>query len=71
MGTTGPQRLPRLALAGAVATGAAMVGVAAGGVVGVDRKLEAATPKQAVPISDQHRGQRTSPPKRAHRDRSY
>lgn len=47
-----------------------MVGVAAGGVVGVDRKLEAATPKQAVPIADRHRG-RTSPPKRAHRDRSY
>ena len=36
----------KLALATALATGTALVGVGVGGLVGVDRQLEAATPKQ-------------------------
>lgn len=36
----------KLALATAVVTGTALVGVGVGGFVGVDRQLEAATPKQ-------------------------
>ena len=44
-------RLGRTVLAGTVATGAALVAVAITGLVGVDRQLQAATPKQAVPVS--------------------
>ena len=36
----------KLALATALVTGTALVGVGVGGFVGVDRQLEAATPKQ-------------------------
>ena len=36
----------KLALAAALVTGTALVGVGVGGFVGVDRQLEAATPKQ-------------------------
>ena len=37
----------KLALAAALATGTALVGVGVGGLVGVDRQLEAATPQQS------------------------
>lgn len=36
----------KLALAAALATGVALVGAGVGGLVGVDRQLEAATPSQ-------------------------
>ncbi len=36
----------KLALAAALATGVALVGAGVGGLVGVDRQLEAATPQQ-------------------------
>ena len=36
----------KLALATALATGTALVGIGVGGLVGVDRQLEAATPQQ-------------------------
>jgi hypothetical protein len=44
--STGHPRLSRALLAGALATGAALVALGAGGMVNVDRKLEAATPKK-------------------------
>ncbi len=37
----------KLALAAALATGTALVGVGVGGLVGVDRQLEAATPPRS------------------------
>ena len=39
-------RTVKLALAAALAVGATLVGVGVGGLAGVDRQLEAATPKQ-------------------------
>ena len=58
--TPGSPRSARFALAAAVAVGAALVGVGVGGLVGVDRQLEAATPQDAktrvVSEGDGHRG---------------
>jgi len=39
-------RTVKIALAAALAVGAALVGVGVGGLAGVDRQLEAATPQQ-------------------------
>lgn len=44
----GHPRLSRALLATALATGTALVGVGAGGMVNVDHKLQAATPKKAA-----------------------
>jgi hypothetical protein len=45
----------KLALAAALVTGTALVGVGVGGFVGVDRQLEAATPKQGqTRVVDDH-----------------
>jgi hypothetical protein len=44
--TPGSSRPVKLALGAALATGAILVGIGVGGLTGVDRKLEAATPKQ-------------------------
>jgi hypothetical protein len=44
-------RLGRTVLAGTLATGAALIAVAITGLVGVDRQLQAATPRQTVPVS--------------------
>jgi hypothetical protein len=52
-------RTVKIALAAALAMGATLVGVGVGGFVGVDRQLEAATPKQGetrVVGDDGHRG---------------
>jgi uncharacterized protein HemX len=44
--STGHPRLSRALVVGALGTGAALVAVGAGGMVNVDHKLEAATPKK-------------------------
>jgi hypothetical protein len=66
-------RLGRTVLAGTLATGAALVAVAITGLVGVDRQLQAATPKHAVPVSQNirhHPCPREKHPAGTARDRS-
>lgn len=60
----------KLALAAALATGTALVGLGVGGLVGVDRQLEAATPQQGQTrvVKDQDRPGRGDCP--AHERRS-
>jgi uncharacterized protein HemX len=60
--SVGHPRLSRALLAGALATGTALVAFGAGGMVNVDHKLEAATPKKAA-----HPARGTCP--RRHHDR--
>lgn len=43
---SGSPRTVKVAVAGALGLGAALVGIGVGGMAGVDRQLQAATPKQ-------------------------